>query len=62
MPNEKELDNDEKVAAGIMSRYTRACSCGETIKANALPMPSLCAGCAARAQPESNPAPGTVPQ
>jgi hypothetical protein len=41
----EEMNTDDKVAAGLQSRYTRTCECGAAIAFNALPGPTKCAKC-----------------
>ena len=54
MSDEKKpegMNNDEKIAAGLLSRYTRSCSgCGTAMKFNTLPGPSKCESCAPPAE------------
>lgn len=40
-----ELDNDQKIAQGLLTLYTRFCDCGEKITFNDLPHPTKCPKC-----------------
>ncbi len=45
---EAKQDNDAKIAAGLMKRYTRTCPCGSVMQFDELPGPKKCPVCAAR--------------
>ncbi len=53
----EQMDNDEKIAAGHISRYTRSCACGAQLQFGELPGPSKCPACLSK---ESIPSPAAA--
>lgn len=55
-PEETPADNDARIAAGLMFRYSRSCGCGRALPGfNELPGPTRCDHCLAAAPGENAP-------